>query len=175
MRALITNPKLILADEPTGALDPITSREVLSLFARLHEEEEVAFLLVTHSREVASFADRSLELREGRFIAQHGNDVDISDLSSTRALIIDETGTMTLPPEILTELGGPGKFDMETDQKKQILTLTRSASDKSEDIIEKGSLVLSSECPACKYQYIDDSQECPSCGSSRPMVLEPDS
>ena len=174
-RALITNPKLILADEPTGALDPITSREVLSLFARLHEEEEVAFLLVTHSREVASFADRSLELREGRFIAQHGNDVDISDLSSTRALIIDETGTMTLPPEILTELGGPGKFDMETDQKKQILTLTRSASDKSEDFIEKGSLVLSGECPACKYQYVDDSQECPSCGSSRPMVLEPDS
>ena len=45
-RALITNPELILADEPTGALDPITSREVLSLFAKLHQEEEVAFLLL---------------------------------------------------------------------------------------------------------------------------------
>ena len=45
-RALITNPKLILADEPTGALDPITSREVLKLFKKLHEERDVAFLLV---------------------------------------------------------------------------------------------------------------------------------
>ena len=52
-RALITNPKLILADEPTGALDPITSREVLELFEKLHEEENVAFLLVTHNRDVA--------------------------------------------------------------------------------------------------------------------------
>ena len=54
-RALITNPKLILADEPTGALDPITSREVLELFEKLHEEENVAFLLVTHNRDVAYY------------------------------------------------------------------------------------------------------------------------
>jgi putative ABC transport system ATP-binding protein len=76
-RALITDPKLILADEPTGALDPITSREVLKLFSDLNKEFGVAFLLVTHNREVAAFCNRSLELREGRFIAQHGNDVDI--------------------------------------------------------------------------------------------------
>ena len=170
-RALITNPKLILADEPTGALDPITSREVLSLFAKLHQEEEVAFLLVTHSREVASFADRSLELREGRFIAQHGNDVDISDLSSTRELIIDETGTMTLPPEVLTQIGGPGKFEMEVDDEEQILNLTRSDRGELEDYGERGSLVLAGVCPACKHIYDDNSQECPSCGSTRPMVI----
>ena len=70
-RALITNPRLILADEPTGALDPITSREVLALFTHLHEKKGVAFLIVTHSAEAAAFCDRSLELRDGRFIAQH--------------------------------------------------------------------------------------------------------
>ena len=47
-RALITNPRLILVDEPTGALDPITSREVLALFKELHEDKGVAFLIVTH-------------------------------------------------------------------------------------------------------------------------------
>ena len=65
-RALITNPKLILADEPTGALDPITSREVLELFERLHEEEDVAFLLVTHNRDVAYFCERSSGAKRGK-------------------------------------------------------------------------------------------------------------
>ena len=68
-RALITNPRLILADEPTGALDPITSREVLALFKELHENKGVAFLIVTHSAEVAAFCDRSLELRDGRSVS----------------------------------------------------------------------------------------------------------
>ncbi|MGB1723007.1 MAG: ATP-binding cassette domain-containing protein, partial [Ilumatobacteraceae bacterium] len=63
-RALITEPRLILADEPTGALDPVTSREVLALFKELHEEDGVSFLIVTHSKEVAAFCDRSLELRD---------------------------------------------------------------------------------------------------------------
>ena len=53
-RALITRPRLILADEPTGALDPVTSREVLALFKDLHENDGVSFLIVTHSKEVAS-------------------------------------------------------------------------------------------------------------------------
>ena len=111
-RALITNPKLILADEPTGALDPITSREVLALFKQLHKEDGVAFLLVTHSKEVAAFCERSLELREGRFIAQHGGDVDIADLTDSRELIVDDSGTVTLPPDVLLEIGGPGRFEL---------------------------------------------------------------
>ena len=83
-RALFTNPRLILADVPSGALSPLTIREVLELFAKLHKEEDVAFLLVTHNREVAGFCDRSLELRDGRFVAQHGTGVDIGNLSETR-------------------------------------------------------------------------------------------
>ena len=103
-RALITNPRLIFADEPTGALDPITSREVLGMFKDLHQKEGVSFFIVTHSKEVASFANRSLELRDGRFVAEHGDDVDVEDLSKDRELIIDETGTVTLPPDLLVKL-----------------------------------------------------------------------
>ena len=112
-RALVTNPKLILADEPTGALDPITSREVLELFGQLHKERGVAFLIVTHSAEVAAFCDRSLELRDGRFVAEHGTNLEIEDLEESRELIVDELGTLSFPPEVLMKMGGSGRFEVE--------------------------------------------------------------
>ena len=168
-RALITNPKLILADEPTGALDPITSREVLALFKQLHKEDGVAFLLVTHSKEVAAFCERSLELREGRFIAQHGGDVDIADLTGSRELIVDDSGTVTLPPDVLLEIGGPGRFEL-PEVSRDLLHLERVEDDRIY-LDGAGTMKLSSTCPACFNQYEDsDEQLCPECGSSRPMV-----
>lgn len=168
-RALITNPKLILADEPTGSLDPITSREVLALFDRLHREDDVAFLLVTHSKEVASFCERSLELREGRFIAQHGVDVDIGELSGSRELIVDDSGTVTLPPDVLLEIGGPGRFEL-PEIGRDALHLERVAEDRV-DVEGSGKMVLSPTCPACFHGYGDSEEQlCPECGSSRPMV-----
>ena len=168
-RALITNPKLILADEPTGALDPITSREVLALFKKLHKEDGVAFLLVTHSKEVASFCERSLELREGRFIAQHGGDVDIADLTDSRELIVDDSGTVTLPPDVLLEIGGPGRFEL-PEVSRDLIHLERVEEDRIY-VGGAGTMKLSSTCPACFHQYEDsDEQLCPECGSSRPMV-----
>jgi ABC-type methionine transport system ATPase subunit len=168
-RALITKPKLILADEPTGALDPITSREILNIFKNLHKNEDVAFLVVTHNREVASFADRSLELRDGRFVAQHGTDVDIGDLTGSREIIIDETGTVTLPPDILAKIGGAGRFELPK-LSKDIINFERVEADKIV-IEEKGDLVLSPDCPACRYDYGKGTlQMCPECGANRPMI-----
>ena len=168
-RALITNPKLILADEPTGALDPITSREVLKLFEKLHKEEDVAFFLVTHNREVAAFCERSLELRDGRFVAQHGADVDIADLSGSRELIIDDTGTVTLPPDVLAKIGGPGRFEL-PDIKRDSLNLERVDIERLQ-VEGKANLTLAKTCPACFHDYEDsEEQRCPDCGSSRPMV-----
>ena len=168
-RALITDPKLILADEPTGALDPITSREVLALFKQLHKEDGVAFLLVTHSKEVAAFCERSLELREGRFIAQHGGDVDIADLTDSRELIVDDSGTVTLPPDVLLEIGGPGRFEL-PEVSRDLLHLERVEDDRIY-VDGAGTMKLSSTCPACFHHYGDsDEQLCPECGSSRPMI-----
>ncbi len=168
-RALITNPKLILADEPTGALDPITSREVLELFETLHKEEDVAFFLVTHNREVAAFCERSLELRDGRFVAQHGTDVNIADLSGSRELIIDDTGTVTLPPDVLVKIGGPGRFEL-PDIERDSLNLERVDIERLQ-VEDKANLILAKICPACTHVYGDsEEQRCPNCGSSRPMV-----
>ncbi len=124
----------------------------------------MSFLIVTHSKEVASFADRSLELRDGRFVAEHGEGVDVEDLSKARELIIDETGTVTLPPDILLKIGGPGKY-LTNDIDNGRLML------QGEKVESIGKFELAQICPACKYDYGDsDVQECPSCGSTRPMI-----
>ena len=64
-RALANRPTLLLADEPTGALDSDGGREVLELFKRLHADGQT-ILMVTHNDEVASAADRIVRMRDGR-------------------------------------------------------------------------------------------------------------
>ncbi len=65
-RALSNDPKLVLADEPTGSLDTERGREVLALLSELCRERGIAVLLVTHDPEAASYADRVHTLRDGR-------------------------------------------------------------------------------------------------------------
>jgi len=65
-RALINRPHVILADEPTGNLDPKTSEVIFELFARLTAERGLAFLIATHNPELARRADRIYRLVEGR-------------------------------------------------------------------------------------------------------------
>jgi lipoprotein-releasing system ATP-binding protein len=65
-RALVTEPKLLLADEPTGDLDTATATSVFDLIQRLHREQSLASVLVTHNLEFASRCDRVLRLRDGR-------------------------------------------------------------------------------------------------------------
>jgi putative ABC transport system ATP-binding protein len=70
-RALVHDPFLILADEPTGNLDEETGTQVISLLARLTREQNRTLLIVTHSPEAASQADRVLRLSHGQLIAEH--------------------------------------------------------------------------------------------------------
>jgi putative ABC transport system ATP-binding protein len=72
--ALSTNPSLVLADEPTGNLDTENSRLVLGLLRDLCRERNVALLLATHDPEAASFADRTVELRDGRLLHREADD-----------------------------------------------------------------------------------------------------
>jgi len=73
-RALMRQPKVVLADEPTGALDEATGDRVLDLLLNLVREEGVALILVSHDRAVASRADRILTLREGTL---HQTDMEV--------------------------------------------------------------------------------------------------
>jgi putative ABC transport system ATP-binding protein len=74
-RALVNQPALLLADEPTGALDSETGLEIMALFQQLHQQGKT-IVLVTHEHEIAAFASRQLVFRDGKLI---------SDMQSTPA------------------------------------------------------------------------------------------
>ena len=68
-RAMANNPSIILADEPTGALDTKTGRMVMDLFHKLHKEEGKTIVLITHSPELASETDRMITISDGRIVS----------------------------------------------------------------------------------------------------------
>ncbi len=65
-RAIITNPKLVLADEPTGALDSKSAKQLLETFATLNENLKATILMVTHDAFTASYADRIIFIKDGK-------------------------------------------------------------------------------------------------------------
>jgi putative ABC transport system ATP-binding protein len=73
-RSLVNNPGLILADEPTGALDSKTSEDVMSLFKTLNEERGITIMLVTHEHDVAAHARRIVTFRDGLLLSDKPND-----------------------------------------------------------------------------------------------------
>jgi ABC-type lipoprotein export system ATPase subunit len=86
-RALVNNPPVVLADEPTGALDSKTTEEILRLFQQLNAEERITIILVTHDANVAGHAKRIIRIKDG---------------------LIEADGTTTRSPGYLPGLTPPG-------------------------------------------------------------------
>lgn len=70
-RALVNEPQILFADEPTGNLDLANGRTVMDLLRELHRERRTTLVLVTHSPEIAQTADRVVTLRDGRIVANY--------------------------------------------------------------------------------------------------------
>lgn len=69
-RAIVTHPRVVVADEPTGDLDPTTSDQILDLLKRLNQQLNVTLLMVTHDSDAALIADRRLSLVNGKLVEQ---------------------------------------------------------------------------------------------------------
>ena len=69
-RAMANSPSILLADEPSGALDSATSREVMDLFHELHQKQGVTIVLITHNMRLAEESERIIQIADGRIIGE---------------------------------------------------------------------------------------------------------
>ena len=69
-RALITNPTIILADEPTGNLDTKSSDEIVALLKKSNKELKQTIIMITHNMEIAKCADRIIKIEDGRIVSE---------------------------------------------------------------------------------------------------------
>jgi putative ABC transport system ATP-binding protein len=67
-RSLINDPQLILADEPTGALDSRTSIEIMGIFQKLNREKGISIVVVTHEPDIAHYSDRIIQFKDGHIM-----------------------------------------------------------------------------------------------------------
>ena len=70
-RAIVSNPRLLLADEPTGNLDTRTGHEIMGLIERLNREQGITVVMVTHDLTMAGYAARVIDFSDGRVVAGH--------------------------------------------------------------------------------------------------------
>ena len=70
-RAIVTQPAVLLADEPTGNLDTARSREIMDILTRLNTEQGITIVMVTHEPDMAAYARRTVHFRDGRVVPEH--------------------------------------------------------------------------------------------------------
>ena len=111
-RALVNRPSILLADEPTGALDTKTGEEVMALFEELHQQG-MTLIVVTHDNEIAEQAQRIVTLRDGLIISDVRNDKqlngkEIGHLNGTNSAAIESenTGASLEQPQLAEETSG---------------------------------------------------------------------
>jgi len=96
-RALVTNPSIILADEPTGALDTRTSVEVMGIFQRLNKELGITVMVITHEMDIAEYGTRFVRFRDGKVV--------VDQAITKRRNAEDELAALP-PPEVDPEPAG---------------------------------------------------------------------
>jgi len=81
-RALVTQPSVLLADEPTGNLDTATSHEVMQIFQQLRAERGLTIVVITHERDIAAYGSRTIDFRDGQVVSDVHHDQALAAAST---------------------------------------------------------------------------------------------
>ena len=160
--ALINKPQLVLADEPTGNLDLDTGEEILDLIAEITQDYQTSFFIVTHSKQIASRAQRVIEIRDG-ILAGHHTEVNLDALDQSRLLTTDEQGRILLPREILDYFRNTKHFRAVISENSLILQPVETTTS-----IPRVSFETSTKkrvhCPVCGMENAGKNILCSKCG-----------
>ena len=145
--ALANDPSVLLADEPTGAVDTRTSDMIFDLFRELNRSRGITIVTVTHDRRLSGKVDRVVNIRDGKtsseFIRnisyareleamQQAANVERSEKTHTEMLVLDRAGRLQLPAEFISELklSTPGRVLADIEDGKIVLTKSQDTENK---------------------------------------------
>ncbi|MBR6789388.1 MAG: ATP-binding cassette domain-containing protein [Oscillospiraceae bacterium] len=153
--ALANDPKLLLADEPTGAVDSKTTVDLLNLFQSLNQQLGLTIVIVTHDRLVSEFVNRAVMIRDGRtsseFIRRHVSLEGLASLDERKQgeveelAVVDRSGRVQIPREYLDTLGvtGKEKLKVRMEEGQIVLTSAHHADGEAEEAAEENDGSLS--------------------------------
>lgn len=144
--ALANNPKLLLADEPTGSVDTKTSKQILEIFKELNRKEGLTIVIVTHDVKLAKDIDRVVAIRDGRTSSEiirkksyveelnelgsfiENEEENEEDVIHEELVVLDKTGRVQIPKEYLDALRikGGEKVRAELDEENQRIVIFKS-------------------------------------------------
>ncbi len=128
-RALVNNPDILLADEPTGNLDSANSAEIMALLAGLNRDQGLTLILVTHDAEVAAYADRVITFRDGVIVSDRNNSASRrvvrrsapAELNEEAARVPEPSGNEVLP--FVTMAMGTAIRALRRNKMRSVLTM----------------------------------------------------
>ncbi len=151
---------LVLADEPTGDLDPETAERILDLFQELNETLGTSFFIVTHSQQVASKADITVEIRDGVISGFHHTGIDLDTLGHTRIVRLDDTYRLPMPLDLLEMAGNPTEFRISYSDGRFILVPQKAG------VLDVARERKARTCRVCGHEIPPGKFICPNCGST---------
>jgi putative ABC transport system ATP-binding protein len=151
---------LVLCDEPTGDLDPETAQRILELFKELNETLGTSFFIVTHSQQVASMADVTVEIRDGVVSGFHQTGIDLDELGGTRVVKLDNNYRLPMPIDLLERAGNPSEFRISFENGRFILVPQIAG------VVDEMRERKARTCRVCGHEIQQGKFICPNCGST---------